>query len=66
MECMSIKRIIRFGIVMAIFAFGLTGCSSIHVDQSISPATFLLPGLLGEHDATEAGAAPMVVEHSPY
>jgi len=63
---MSIKRIIRFGIVMAIFAFGLTGCSGIHVDQGISPATFLLPGLLGEHDATEAGAAPMVVEHSPY
>jgi hypothetical protein len=64
MEFLSIKRIIRFGIVMAIFAFGLTGCSSIHVDQSISPATFLLPGLLGEHDATEAGAVPLVARHS--
>jgi hypothetical protein len=64
MEFLSIKRIIRFGIVMAIFAFGLTGCSSIHVDQSISPATFLLPGLLGEHEATEAGAVPLVARHS--
>jgi len=49
---------------MAISAIGLTGCSGIHVDQSISPATFLLPGLLGEHDAKESGATPLVVRHS--
>jgi hypothetical protein len=61
---MNTKRIIRLGMMMAVFSIGLTGCSGIHVDQSISP-TFLLPGLLGEHDATEAGAAPMVAEHSP-
>ena len=66
MDCMNTKRIIRLGMMMAVFSIGLTGCSGIHVDESISPATFLLPGLLGEHDATEAGAAPMVVEHSPY
>ena len=64
MEYKNIKHIIRLGIVMAISAIGLTGCSGIHVDQSISPATFLLPGLLGEHDAKESGAPPLVVRHS--
>jgi hypothetical protein len=62
MEVLNTKRIIRLGILMAIFAMGLTGCSGIRVNQGISPATILLPGLLGEHDPTEA--APLVAGHS--
>ncbi len=61
MECVTTKRVIRFGIMLAVFAFGLTGCTGIHVNQGISPATFLLPGLLGEHEASEA---PLVAGHS--
>ncbi|MBT6450991.1 MAG: hypothetical protein HOK62_09770 [Verrucomicrobiales bacterium] len=49
---------------MAAFAIGLTGCSGIRVNQDISPATILLPGLLGEHDTTEAGADPLMAGHS--
>ena len=48
---------------MAVFAIGLTGCSGIRVNQDISPATILLPGLLGEHDTTESEAEPLVAGH---
>lgn len=49
---------------MAIFAIGLTGCSGIRVNQGISPATILLPGLLGEHNPSETEFAPLVAGHS--
>tara|TARA_Y100000815_G_C12952093_1_gene353307 strand:- start:165 stop:362 length:198 start_codon:yes stop_codon:yes gene_type:complete len=65
MEVLNTKRIIRLGMMMTILAISLTGCSGIRVNQSISPATFLLPGLLGEHDAMENGTAPLVARHSP-
>ena len=64
MEVLRIKRSIPLGILMAVFTIGLTGCSGIRVNQDISPATILLPGLLGEHDTTESGAEPLVVGHS--
>jgi len=64
MEVLNTKRSIRLVILMAVFAFGLTGCSGIRVNQGVSPSTILLPGLLGEHDATEAGAEPVVAGHS--
>ena len=64
MEVLNTKRSIRLGILMAVFAIGLTGCSGIRVKKDISPATILLPGLLGEHDTTEAGTEPLVAGHS--
>ena len=64
MEVLNTKRSIPLGILMAVFAIGLTGCAGIRVNEDISPATILLPGLLGEHDTTEAGADPLMAGHS--
>ena len=63
MEVLNTKRSIPLGILMAVFVIGLTGCSSIRVNEDISPATILLPGLLGEHDTTESEAEPLVAGH---
>ena len=63
MEVLRTKRSIPLGILMAVFAIELTGCSSIRVNQDISPATILVPGLLGEHGITEAEAEPLVAGH---
>ena len=65
MEVLRTKRSIPLGILMAVFAIGLTGCSSIRVNQDISPATILVPGLLGEHGAAESEAEYLVAGHSP-
>ena len=64
MEVLNTKRSIPLGILLAVFVIELTGCSGIRVNQDISPATILLPGLLGEHDTSEAGPEPLVAEHS--
>ena len=64
MEVLRIKRRIPLVILMAVFTIGLTGCSSIRINQDISPATILVPGLLGEHDTTETGAEPLMAGHS--
>jgi hypothetical protein len=42
----------RAGALVALLALG-AGCSGIHASKSISPATFLLPGLM-KNDAPAA------------
>lgn len=42
------------GPLAVVLLIGITGCSGVQVRESISPTTFLLPGLLGEHDAAPA------------
>ena len=64
MEVLRTKCSIPLGILLAVFAIGLIGCAGIRVNQDISPATILLPGLLGEHGITEAEAEPLVAGHS--
>ncbi len=39
------KRL-RLAILPVLVALGTTGCSRIHSTQSVSPATFLIPGLI--------------------
>jgi hypothetical protein len=50
----------RGAMLVALLAFG-AGCSGIHASKSISPATFLLPGLL----KNEAPAAQDSIPAAP-
>jgi hypothetical protein len=43
---------LRAAVLLAVLALG-AGCSGIHASKSISPATFLLPGLM-KNDAPAA------------
>ncbi len=38
-------KVLRFAVLVAVVSLG-AGCSGINVTKSVSPATFLLPGLL--------------------
>ena len=65
MEGTNIQHLIRmisFGFVVSFFAMSFSGCSGIRVQESISPSTILLPGLLGEQAAPTQ--EPLVARHS--
>lgn len=69
MEVLTTKhfvRLFRFGIALTVLAAGVTGCSGIRVNQGISPATFLLPGLLGEHNAPATDPELLLAGHAPH
>jgi hypothetical protein len=49
-------------ILIAVVAFCGAGCSGINTTQSVSPATFLLPGFFGQTEPTPPpvdGTAPL-------
>jgi len=45
-------KCIRLGALTALLALGAAGCSGIHASKSVSPATFLLPGLMKNETPT--------------
>lgn len=50
------KRLIPVAAVL-LAAAALTGCSGINTTQSVSPASFILPGLI-QNDVKPAGTLP--------
>lgn len=53
----KVKRLIPVaGLALAVAV--LTGCSGINSTQSVSPASFLLPGLI-QNDRTPPGIPPL-------
>lgn len=52
----KVKRFIPVAAIV-LAAAALTGCSGINASRSVSPASFILPGLI-QNDPTPAGALP--------
>ncbi len=47
--------------MLAFLTLGVAGCSGINAGTSVSPATFLLPGLMKADPPPLAAPAPMAV-----
>ena len=45
-------------------ALGCAGCGGINASRSVSPASFLLPGLM-KADAPQTNAPSLLMENSP-